>query len=88
MDGRSQTNRGSTLTSRIHGAICRLFNVLEELRLGSTGITKQENINITTDSVLSLRVLGDTSKHGKCKSGLDIIVSENRGSNGLNNLIH
>jgi len=61
---RRQTHCGGTLASGVHAAVEDLLDVLKELRLGSTGVSKKQHIDITTNSVLSVDVLGLTSKHG------------------------
>jgi hypothetical protein len=45
-----------TLTGCEHGTICSMLDILEELRLGSTRVSKHENINITTKTMLPLDI--------------------------------
>src|SRR5262249_6389003 len=42
--------------------VSSLLDVLEDLRLGGTGVTEQKHIDVTTDGMLALGNLADTSE--------------------------
>jgi len=60
-----------------------LFHVLEELRLGSPWVTKHKDVDVTPDSVFVVDVLRDTAKQRQSNSGLDVLVSVDRRSDGF-----
>lgn len=74
-DTRSQTDCTRTLTGCKDGSTCRLLNVLEELRLGRSGITKKENVDVTSDTMLPVDILHDTAKEGESDGRLDVVVT-------------
>jgi hypothetical protein len=56
-----------------------LLDILKELRLGHTRITDEENVEVASDSMLALDVLGLTAEHGEANAGLDVAVLVDRG---------
>lgn len=53
---RRQSNSTGSLTSGENGPVRRLLNVLEELRFRSSGISKQQDVDVSTNSMLSVDV--------------------------------
>ena len=63
MDSSSETNSTSSFTCGVHASVEHLLDVLQELRLGSTWVSKQENVDVSSDSMLTTNVLAHSSKH-------------------------
>ena len=82
-----KTDGACTFTCRVDDAMVDLFDVLEELTLGCAWVSEQEHINVTTDSVLAVHVLGLTAKHGQCQALLDEIVTVDRRCNRLDHSV-
>ena len=86
-DARSETDCGSTLTCCEHGPVCGFLDILEELRFCCTRVTKQKDIDITTNTVLSVDVLGNTAEEREGKGSLDILVTVNGGCDRLDDAL-
>ena len=86
-DARGKTDRGCTLTSCEDRSVCGLLNVLQELRLCRTRVAKQKDVDIPTNTVLSVDVLRDTAEEGERNGSLDILVTVNGGSNGFDDTL-
>ena len=63
MDTGSETDCRGTLTSGVNAAVEHLLHVLKELRLGSTGVSQEQNVDVTSDAMLTVDVLGFTAEH-------------------------
>ncbi len=74
-DAGCETDSGRTLAGCEDGSVCGLLNVLQELRLRCTRVAKQKDVNVSTDTVLSVDVLGDTAEEREGKGSLDILVT-------------
>lgn len=80
---RRKTNSGRPLTRSEHGTVGGLLDILQELRLSGTRISEEENVDIATDAVLAVDVLGNTSEKGQSDGGFDVLMAVDRRSNGL-----
>jgi hypothetical protein len=85
-DAGGKTDGTGALTRGVDGTVGGLFNVLEQLRLGSTGISKHENVDVATNAVLVERVLGNTAKQSESNGSLDIFVTKDGGCDRFDNL--
>jgi hypothetical protein len=54
-----------------------LLDVLEELRLGSTRVSQQEDVDVPSEAQLAVDVLGNAAKEREGYRRLDILVSIN-----------
>lgn len=86
-DRSGQTDSGSTLTGGEDRSRRRLFNVLEELRFGGTGITEKKDVDVSSDSVLSVDVFHDTTEERERQRGLDVLVTVDGGSDRLDDTL-
>lgn len=75
---RRQTDGTCALARRKHGAVRRLLDILEHLRLGRTRVTEQKHVDVATDAMLPVDVLGHAAKEGQGDGGLDVVVAVNR----------
>jgi hypothetical protein len=80
---RRQTDRTSSLTRRKHSSVRRLLDVLQELRLGCSGVTEEEDVDITTDAMLAVDVLRNTAEEGESDGSLNVVVTVDRGRHRL-----
>ena len=76
-----ETDSTCTFACGVDNAMIDFLDVLEELRLGGTRISKKQHVDITTNAVLFVDVLRLASEHGKSKALLDEFVAVDRGSN-------
>ena len=60
-----KTDSACTFTSCVDNSMVDLLDVLEELTFGSTWVSQQKHIDVTTDPVLVVNVFGLTAKHGQ-----------------------
>ena len=59
---RRQTDCGRTLTGREDGSVRGLLDVLEELRLGRTWVSQEENVDVPSEAKLAVDVLGNAAE--------------------------
>ena len=86
MNSCCETNCTSALTGGIDDSGEDLLDVFQELGFGSSWITEEKTVDVTSDLMLSTNILWDTSEHGEGQSLLDEQMSVNAGSHGLENL--
>ena len=87
VDTSSETNGTRSLSSGVHNSWENLLNVFQELRFGSSWVSKQEHVDISSDFVLSSNILMNTSKHCKRESFLDELVAVDTGGNRIENFL-
>ena len=77
VDTGGHTNRTRTLPGRVHSPGSRLFGILQKLRLGRLGIAQQQDVDVTSDVVLIVRILGHTTKqrHGQRRFGHFVTIN-------------
>lgn len=63
-----------------------MFHILEKLRLGRTGVTEHQNVDITTEPVLSLDILGLTADEGEGNGRLDVFMAVDGWTDALEDL--
>jgi len=59
--------------------VVELFSVLQELRFGSTRISQEQDITVSTDSVFAVNILSFSTEHSDGKGLFDKLVSVDRG---------
>lgn len=74
-----KTDRRCALARSEHRPMSRLLNVLQELRFGRSRITKQQYVDVATDSVLALDVLRTSTEKGEGESSFDVFVTVDGG---------
>lgn len=79
VDSSSQTHCTRSLTSSVHYSVVELFSVLQELRFGSTRISQEQDITVSTDSVFAVNILSFSTEHSDGKGLFDKLVSVDRG---------
>lgn len=82
-DAGRQTDRTGTLSSCKDRAVRSLFDVLEHLRLGGTGVSEKEDVDVATNAVLAVDVLGHSSEKGEGNGRLDVVVTVDRRRHGF-----
>ncbi len=78
---RSEADRTGAFTSCVNHSVVNLLDVFEELRLGCTGVSKKQHVDVATDSVLVVDILGLTAEHGQRESLFDELMPVDRRSN-------
>ena len=76
---RRQPDSTGALTGRKDSTVRRLLDILQELALGSARVAEQENINVSSNWVLSLDILCLSAKKGQCNGRLNVLVPVNAG---------
>jgi hypothetical protein len=66
VDTSSKTDGRSSLACGINASVENLLNILKELRLGSARVSKKKAVDISSDSMFAIDVLGLSSEHAKC----------------------
>ena len=63
MNTSRQSDRACTFACSIHYSVINFLNILEELRFGSSWVTKQKHVDISSDSVLPVHIFRLSTKH-------------------------
>ena len=79
-----QTDSTCALSCRVDNSVVDLLDVLEELGLSGTGVTEEQHVDVATDPMLLVHVLGLASKHSQQKTFLDELMAIDRWSNRSN----
>lgn len=66
VDTCGETDSAGTLACGVHTTVEDLLDVLEELRLGCAGVSQKQYVDVTTDPMLAVDVLGLATEHGQC----------------------
>ena len=64
MDTCSETDGRSSLSSRKDCAVGGFLDVFQDLRFGGTGISEEEDVDVSADGMFSVDVFGDTAEEG------------------------
>lgn len=75
MHSGSEADSTRSFTCRVDDSVVDLLDVLEELRLGCTRVTKKEHVDITTDPVLIVDILGLATEHGENETLFDELMT-------------
>jgi hypothetical protein len=78
MDTSGETHCRGALTSCVDAAVEHLLHILEELGLCSAGVSEQKAVNVTSDAMLAINILGFSSEHGECECTLHVLVPIDR----------
>ena len=76
---RRETDGRCSLTGGEDGPVRRLFYVFQKLRLGRPRISEQEDVDIPSDPMFAIDILGYPAKEGQGDGRLDILVTVDRG---------
>lgn len=79
-----QTDSTCALSGRVNNSVVDLLDVLEELRLGGTGVTEEEHVDVATNPMFLVHILGLASEHSQQKTFLDELMAVDGWSNGSN----
>lgn len=71
------------LTCCVYSPLGNLLCVLEELRLGGSGVSKQQHVDVATQAVAAGGVLLLAAKQGEGNATLDVQVAVDGGCNGV-----
>jgi hypothetical protein len=74
-DGRSETDAGRSLASRVDAARGDLGDVLQQLRLCDSGVAHQADVDVTADLHAVADVLGDAADEEEQERLLDVLVA-------------
>jgi hypothetical protein len=66
VDTCSKTDGRRSLACGINASVENLLNILKKLRLGSARVSKKKAVDISSDSMFAIDVLGLSSEHAKC----------------------
>src|SRR5579862_3454194 len=87
-NARCETNSTSSLTGRKNGSMSSLLYIFEDLRLCSSRIPEEKDIDVSTNAVFSLSFFADPTEKRKCNSSLDICMAVDTRGHRPNNFIH
>jgi hypothetical protein len=82
-DTRSQTDSTRTLACGEHSSMGSLLDVFQKLGFGRSGVSKEKDVDVSTDPVFPVDVLGVAAKERERDRSLDILVAIDRWSNRL-----
>lgn len=82
LDGSGETGGGGTFTGGVDGNWGDLFNEFEELGFGGTGVTEEEDIDVSTELHAVGEDLFGTTEEEECNSFFDIFVAIDGGTDG------
>lgn len=84
----SQTHSGCSLSSCVNGPEEDLLDALEELRLGNTWISEQQDVDVSSYAVSSLDDSFHAPEHCHRECPFDVFVSvDRRGNRAVDELI-
>ena len=64
MDTCSETDGRSSLSGCKHCAVGGFLDVFQDLRFGGTGISEEEDVDVSADGMFSVDIFGDTAEEG------------------------
>lgn len=83
----SETDSRGTLTGGKDSSVRGFLDILEELRLGCTGVTEHEDVDVATNAMLAVDILGNTAKEGESEGKTDVLVAVDGGSDRLDDAL-
>jgi hypothetical protein len=83
----SETHSRGTLTGGKDGAVGSFFDVFEDLGFRGTGVTKEEDVDVTADGKFSVDVFGNAAEEGHCHGGLNVFMAVDTWRNGVDDLL-
>ena len=74
MHSSSQTDSTCSLSGSVDYSWEDLLNILEELRLGSSWVSQEQTVDVSSDLMFATNILGHSSKHSQCNGFLDELM--------------
>lgn len=86
VDTGCQTDGTCSLTGSIDNSWENLLDILQKLRLGSSWVSEEKHVDISSDSMLSSDILWHTSEHGEGEALLNEVMAVDTWGDGVEDL--